>query len=80
MDPKLAHTFAFAPFSGGARSCLGQKFSMMQAKILLTHILRRFEVTSKIPMNDLVMTSDFILKPVQGLEIKLTPRRHPAAS
>ncbi|KAH9361476.1 hypothetical protein HPB48_004581 [Haemaphysalis longicornis] len=80
LETKKMPTYAFTPFSAGPRNCLGQKFSMREAKILMTHVLRRFEVTSKIPMEELVMTIELILKPIQGLEIKLIPRKHPSAS
>lgn len=80
LETKKTPTYAFTPFSAGPRNCLGQKFSMREAKILMTHVLRRFEVASKIPMEELVMTIELILKPIQGLEIKLIPRNHPSAS
>ncbi|XP_077558057.1 cytochrome P450 4V2-like isoform X2 [Haemaphysalis longicornis] len=77
LETKSTPNYAFAAFSCGPRNCLGQKFSILQAKIFMTYVLRRFEVTSKIPMDELVLTTDIILKPMQGLEIELTPRRHP---
>jgi cytochrome P450 len=43
-DPKFHH-FAYFPFSAGSRSCIGQRFSMYEAKIILAMLIREFEFT-----------------------------------
>jgi cytochrome P450 len=42
---KDRHPFSFTAFSAGTRSCIGQKLAMNEATVLLSHIIRRFEVT-----------------------------------
>ncbi|KAH7984482.1 hypothetical protein HPB52_021527 [Rhipicephalus sanguineus] len=79
MESKSMHNFGFAPFSAGPRNCLGQKFALREEKILLTHVIRRFNVSSKVPIDKLELAMELILKPIQGLEIKLTPREHPSS-
>ncbi|CAN7992014.1 unnamed protein product [Ixodes pacificus] len=75
-----ANPFAYVPFSGGARNCLGQRFANLEDKILLIHIMRRFEIKSKVPMTELQLSIEVVLRATQGLEIALTPRRRPSAS
>lgn len=75
-----ANPFAYVPFSGGARNCLGQRFANLEDKILLIHIIRRFEIKSKVPMTELQLSIEVVLRATQGLEIALTPRRRPSAS
>lgn len=41
---KARHKFAWVPFGGGAHMCLGLHFAYMQVKILLAHVLTRYEV------------------------------------
>lgn len=43
-DPKFHH-FAYIPFSAGSRSCIGQRFSMYEAKLILAMLIREFEFT-----------------------------------
>jgi PHYB activation tagged suppressor 1 len=37
------HPMAFMPFGGGARVCIGQNMALMEAKVALAVVLRRFE-------------------------------------
>ena len=41
---KERHKYAWVPFGGGAHMCLGLHFAYMQVKILLTHVLQRYEI------------------------------------
>ena len=45
--------FTFRAFSGGPRVCLGQRFAMMEMKILLTKILKHFKI-EKCPKTEIV--------------------------
>ncbi|KAI9188700.1 hypothetical protein H9P43_000121 [Blastocladiella emersonii ATCC 22665] len=40
-----AHDFAWAPFGGGQRVCLGQGFSIMEQRVVLASMLARYEWT-----------------------------------
>ncbi|KAG5681841.1 hypothetical protein PVAND_011249 [Polypedilum vanderplanki] len=50
---KKIHPYAFIPFTGGRRICLGWKYTMLFKKAFLIHFLRAFEVNTKLKFNEL---------------------------
>lgn len=67
---------AFLPFSLGQRSCVGSRLAYMEMKIILTHVLKRFHVTSLTPLDELELSTEIVLKPSRpDIFMKFTERR-----
>ncbi|KAI9589286.1 hypothetical protein GQX74_007455 [Glossina fuscipes] len=70
------HYYSFIPFSAGPRSCVGRKFAMLQLKVLLSTIIRKYKVFSSRTDKDFRLQGDIILKLGNGFQISLEPRTY----
>ncbi|GMT11300.1 hypothetical protein PFISCL1PPCAC_2597, partial [Pristionchus fissidentatus] len=67
-------SFAFIPFSGGPRNCIGQKFATLEAKSMLAQVFRRFRVESIDIWPANRPLPEIILKPSNGFKVRLYRR------
>jgi cytochrome P450 len=65
--------FTFFPFGGGPRVCIGNRFAMMEAKLVLATIAQRFryEPVSDAPLR---LQTSVTLRPQGGVRLRLTAR------
>jgi cytochrome P450 len=68
--------FAYFPFGGGPRQCIGASFAMMEAVLLLATIARRFQLRP-VAGHAVVPVPSFTLRPSEGIRVALEakPRR-----
>ncbi|HVS78518.1 MAG TPA: cytochrome P450 [Steroidobacteraceae bacterium] len=66
--------FAYLPFSGGPRQCIGNHFALMEATLILTTLAQRFEVRC---VDGYVPKPEYLVlcRPSEGAPMRLERRR-----
>ena len=71
---KVVPKFAYFPFGGGPRQCIGASFAMMEAVLLLATIASRFQL-GKVDGPPVVPVPSLTLRPKEGIRMALRMRR-----
>ncbi|MDP9147951.1 MAG: cytochrome P450 [Acidobacteriota bacterium] len=70
--------FAYFPFGGGARQCIGNTFALMEATFVLATIAQRFRL--KVMANqEITPLASITLRPRNGIQVQLESRRRTTA-
>ncbi|HEX6117554.1 MAG TPA: cytochrome P450 [Solirubrobacterales bacterium] len=70
-----ADTYAWIPFGGGVRRCVGAAFAQYEMRVILRTILERAELRAPDPEPERVRLRNITLAPGRGTRVELVARR-----
>lgn len=66
------HRYSWFPFGGGAHACIGSAFALMEMKLAIATVTRRFRLTLTRPAQPADMLTP---RPIGGIQMRLERRR-----
>jgi len=71
---KILDSYAYTPFSAGARNCIGQHLAMNEMRIILGEFLTMYDFQLQDGYK-LSMASPFLYEPLEPILLNLTPKK-----
>ena len=71
---KKLHRYAYLPFGGGPRLCIGNHFAMMETTLLLAHMVQQYDF-ELVKSHPVAMHPSVTLRPKHGIRLVVNKRK-----
>lgn len=72
VEDTTRHKYAFFPFLGGPRKCIGDQLALLEAKIILTTLMSRTRI-ERVPGHKVIEDAAVSLRMLHGLQVTARP-------
>lgn len=72
---KQRPTYAYLPFGGGPRLCIGNNFALLEMQLVLSLLIRHFDIGLAFPGQVVQPEPMVTLRPKEGLKLRITARK-----
>ena len=70
----MSTDYGFIPFGGGARKCIGDQFAFLEALVILSKMLQKFEFELAVPPDQVGMATGATIHTAHGLPTRVRKR------
>ncbi|KIY95180.1 hypothetical protein MNEG_12781 [Monoraphidium neglectum] len=77
---EVASDFAFIPFGGGARKCIGDQFALFEATVAFAMLLRRYTFRLAATPQEIGMATGATIHTANGMMVSVSRRQAPGSS